>query len=89
MRGGKVKTVTLVGCRVQLLYFPAGLPQQLFVLENEKSGDLLIRIVSLVVHLITKSKKGSIDSLVVNYISLHLRPDVNWSIQSKRQQVIF
>ena len=49
MRGGKVTAVTLAGCRVQLPYFlaglqhfPAGLPQQLFVLENEKSGDLLL-----------------------------------------------
>ena len=39
-----VTTVTLVGCRVQLLYFSTGLPQQLFVLENEKSGDLLIPV---------------------------------------------
>ena len=36
MRSGMVKTVTLVGCRVQLPYFPTGLPQQLFVLENEE-----------------------------------------------------
>ena len=37
MRSGMVKTVTtvtLVGCWVQLPYFPAGLPQQLFVLKN-------------------------------------------------------
>ena len=44
MRGGKVKTVTLVVCRVQLLYSPAGLPQQLFVLKNGKSRGLPIRI---------------------------------------------
>ena len=45
MMGRKNKiSHTGIGCRVQLPYFPARLLQQLFVLENEKSGDPPIHI---------------------------------------------
>ena len=44
MRGRKVRTVTLVGCRVQLPYFPAG-----FIVYMQKSNIYVVPIIAFMV----------------------------------------
>ena len=48
MRGGRVKTVKLEGYQVLLQCFLAGLPQQLFVLQNVKNGVSRFKFIPLV-----------------------------------------